>query len=396
MHESLRSLLLRLALTHEIKVQVVRYSDRKYLMPRYVDPITGKLKSRSSGTLNRREAERAANKWETQLAQGILRKPTRISWSEFRERYETEKLNGLSHAMATASASAFNHIESIINPQNLIVLDADTLSRFQAGLRATKMEESSIATHLRHLRAALSWAATMKFIPTVPEIAMPKRAKGRKFMRGRPVTDEEFERLILAVGDVRSDDIEIWRLYLRGLWLSGLRLTESVILSWDVESPFSIDLGGRRPRFRIEAGADKGNQDRFLPMTPDFAELILSTPRKDRDGKVFKLFSTRGELLTANTVGEIVSRIGKAAGIVVNKKKNKYASAHDLRRSFGTRWATRVMPVTLQLLMRHRSIETTMKYYVDQDADLVADGLWELHAKTESKGKSSMEGTTPA
>ncbi len=47
----------------------------------------------------------------------------------------------------------------------------------------------------------------------------------------------------------------------------------------------------------------------------------------------------------------------------------KYASAHDLRRSFGTRWASRVKPTTLQLLMRHESIETTLKYYVAQDTD---------------------------
>src|SRR3954471_772624 len=43
------------------------------------------------------------------------------------------------------------------------------------------------------------------------------------------------------------------------------------------------------------------------------------------------------------------------------------------------RWASRLKPATLQLLMRHRSIETTMKYYVDQDADEVADELWATH-----------------
>jgi integrase len=56
--------------------------------------------------------------------------------------------------------------------------------------------------------------------------------------------------------------------------------------------------------------------------------------------------------------------------------EGKFASAHDLRRSFGTRWAPRLKPATLQLLMRHKSIETTMKYYVCQDSDDVADELW--------------------
>ena len=54
----------------------------------------------------------------------------------------------------------------------------------------------------------------------------------------------------------------------------------------------------------------------------------------------------------------------------------KFATAHDLRRSFGTQWAKRVMPAVLKRLMRHAEIGTTMKYYVTIDADDVADEFW--------------------
>ena len=54
----------------------------------------------------------------------------------------------------------------------------------------------------------------------------------------------------------------------------------------------------------------------------------------------------------------------------------QYATAHDLRRAFGTRWSKRVMPATLQKLMRHASIETTMRYYVEHNADDVSADLW--------------------
>lgn len=80
--------------------------------------------------------------------------------------------------------------------------------------------------------------------------------------------------------------------------------------------------------------------------------------------------------MTDKRVGRIVSRIGQRAGVIVNKADGKFASTHDLRRSFGTRWAPRVKPATLQLLMRHQSIDTTLKYYVSQDADDVVDELW--------------------
>jgi len=76
--------------------------------------------------------------------------------------------------------------------------------------------------------------------------------------------------------------------------------------------------------------------------------------------------------------------IGKTAGIVVDWKAAKpnaedqeskpiFASAHDLRRSFGERWSSRIMP---KELMRHKSIDTTMRFYVAQNADKTVSILW--------------------
>jgi integrase len=62
---------------------------------------------------------------------------------------------------------------------------------------------------------------------------------------------------------------------------------------------------------------------------------------------------------------------------VVDASKGKFATAHDLRRSFGYRWSRRVMPAILKELMRHSSIETTMTYYVGQNARSTAAELWQ-------------------
>jgi len=128
-------------------------------------------------------------------------------------------------------------------------------------------------------------------------------------------------------------------------------------------------------------------------MTEDFYNLIMETPEAERVGKVFKLdgMLTRTPI-TPPRVSLIVSAIGKKAGVVVatvEKRRRdratgklttttvkKFASAHDLRRSFGTRWAKRVMPAVLRRLMRHSDVATTMKYYVTIDADAVADAVW--------------------
>jgi hypothetical protein len=80
-------------------------------------------------------------------------------------------------------------------------------------------------------------------LPAVPKMVIP-RAGGA---RARAVSGEEFDRMITAVPKVRPDDSPAWVCYLTGLWLSGLRLEESLALSWDEDAPFAIDLTGRRP-----------------------------------------------------------------------------------------------------------------------------------------------------
>ena len=74
----------------EIKVTVVEYADRKSLLMTYRDPNTGRLKTKSAKTTDRRAAEKAAAIWENQLRSGTYAAPDRTAWSTFRERYEAE------------------------------------------------------------------------------------------------------------------------------------------------------------------------------------------------------------------------------------------------------------------------------------------------------------------
>jgi integrase len=221
---------------------------------------------------------------------------------------------------------------------------------------------------------------------------MPKRAKGGKAMRGRPITLEEFERMISAVpAVVENTAAASWRFYLRGLWTSGLRLSESLALRWD-DAPDAIvvDFSGRRPMLRIPAEAQKANRDQLLPITPDFAALLQSVPEAARRGRVFKVLAVDGAPMVASRriVGPIVSAIGKKAGVVVDERRKKgeavrkFASAHDLRRAFGLRWSGKVMPNVLRELMRHTDIGTTMKFYVGQNAETTADAIWAAECDT--------------
>ena len=136
---------------------------------------------------------------------------------------------------------------------------------------------------------------------------------------------------------------------------------------------------------RIPAELEKGKKDRLLPIAPEFAEFLLKTPEDQRAGRVFdpKAAKCRGEHLTPDRVSRIIAKIGRAANVIVDTTKNKAASAHDLRRSFGERWSSRVMPQVLMELMRHKSMETTLKYYVGRNALRTTRQLWEAYEQVQ-------------
>jgi integrase len=380
--------------SEEIRVTVIRYGDRANLVLAYTDPVSGKRQTKSAGTSKEKDAWKRAAEWEEELRAGPLCPPSKVTWQAFRERYEAEHLATLAPETRHKARYTLDRVERVLNPDRLCKLTAGALSTFQTKLRENGAKDTTIAAVMRHVKAALSWGVSVGMLAKVPKVVMPKRAKGKR-MKGGALVGEQFDRMLAAVPKVRPHDAPEWTRYLTGLWLSGLRLEESIALSWDQDAPFAVDLSGRRPRFRIRAEAQKSGQDELLPMTPDFAELVLRTPEAERRGRVFRLnHARRGTPLAAMAVGKLVTKIGKKAGVVVNPADGKTASAHDLRRTFGTRWAKRVMPAILRKLMRHASIETTMGYYVDLNVDDMADDLWANHPTTAgtNPGASNISG----
>ena len=120
----------------------------------------------------------------------------------------------------------------------------------------------------------------MKLIANTTEIEMPSRLAEKS--KGRPVTGEEFDRMIEAIAKVidKPEHVPEWQRLLRGLYLSGLRLGEALGLSWDDENAIRVDLTGKRPMLHIPSGCDKSGKARLLAITPDFAELLLATLRR--------------------------------------------------------------------------------------------------------------------
>jgi integrase len=341
------------------RVRVQTDNNRKGLVLSWVDPLSGRRRRRFLETTLRREAERAAAKLEAQLAaEGAV---DGISWEAFRLRFADEHLANKRETTAANYFHSLNRFEKDIgSPRSIREINSSVLSRWAAALRASGLREASVATHLRCVRSALSWGHKMGMVPSVPQVVMPEASRSR----GRPLSIWEVARLLRAVDaeppQLRARMVDL----VKGLWLSGLRLSEALALRCD-RGPVRLRLDLTPPV--IEFSAQKNKKVQSIPITPDFYRLCkrICTPTT---GFVFPLG------MVSSTVAKRISGYGVAAGIRVSP--TKHASAHDLRRTFGQRWSLRVHPIVLKTIMRHSSIETTLRYYIQADIDEIAASVW--------------------
>lgn len=372
----------------EINVYVVRRPNKKNLHLRYQCPITGERFERSSGETCEKEARKRAGKWEAELRAGGGGKLSFI-WEEFRTAYENATEVSLRIGTASKIAGMFNVVEELMKPDNIKRITPQWLTKFQRRLLDGGRAPATVESHFRHLKAAMNWAKEQGVIPFVPQFPRLKQARSAKVMKGRPIISEEFERMLSAVDvdfPIQSDwkparikrvqeQRDSIKFHLRGLWLSGLRLEESLTLTWDRWADgIRVDFAKDHVFLLIPAESEKGGKDRVYPTTSDFAEFLRAVPEEKRTGFVFNPIFHRGFSRRLNTVSDRIVRIGKTAKIKVDQKGDKavWASAHDLRRAFAVRWAMRVPSMVLKELMRHQSISTTEKYYVGQNAEQMA------------------------
>lgn len=348
-----------------IRVLVRHKPDREHLLLYHIDPDTGREVSKSSGTADKREAERAAAIWQAEI--NDRRGPDGTKWEWFRQRFESEHLATLPSKTRRSYATALNHFRRLVKVELISDVTAGTISVFQAALIREKRPNTSISNYLTHIRTALRWADRVGMCEA-PAIVLPKTGK-RKFMRGRPLTEQEYHAMLAKC------EAPDYRRFLEMLWLSGLRLGEGMLLSWD-SPPIYVLLDAKPyPQLVFYEEGHKARQDDVIPLVPDFAAWLSQTPPELRTGLVAPLTGIRHRQRAESTVSRTITETGKAAGITVNQH-GKFASAHDLRRSFGTRWAMKVKPMTLQKLMRHASIETTLRYYVGLSSEDAGADVW--------------------
>ncbi len=164
--------------------------------------------------------------------------------------------------------------------------------------------------------------------------------------------------------------------YLRPLIIvdlhTGLRKTELLSLKWE-----HIDM--ERNVLKVEEG--KGGYTRYVPINETVKIQLLKLSEKKKGDYVFH-----------DQYGHMIKDIKRSYGSALKRAGLEDVRFHDLRRTFGTICVFKnVPPKTLQKWMGHKSIETTMKYYVVSPEDFEQEAIKRLDGRMDTYRDTSKE-----
>jgi integrase len=196
---------------NRITVWVQQRKDRSLLALEWIDPDTGRRRSKSAGTADPKKAEQRRGDLEADRNSGRYQEASRLAWDRFRQLFQDEYLAGLRQRTREKYNTVLDVFEDVVNPDRLRSVTERTVSAFVRGLRERKRPQGkvglapmSIRNYLISLKTALSWAVGQKLLPSLPKfptVHVPKK-------KPQPVPAESFERLLAKAPD------DLWRAYL--------------------------------------------------------------------------------------------------------------------------------------------------------------------------------------
>ena len=313
------------------------------------------------------------------------------NWQGYRDYFFTHHMSGLSSSYNESMGPILDKLERFAKPRYISDITPSTIRRWFTDLRSQKLSDNTIVTYWRHVSAFLAIAVDDGILKKVPKVRLPK-IDSDDLAKGRPLNLEEFERMRAQAKLHRPGQQTEFEFLLDGLWHSGLRISEAYNITWG-PSDFYVDMNARHPEFVILKQKNKKRQR--LPMVPDFADLLNGVPVGKRRGPIFYIPKTRGDgQISFGQTKKVISLFGEKAlirtGVNPRTGNPQTASAHDLRRSFGTRMAKEVMPAVLKELMRHKDLKTTMKYYAHLSTENIAEALYRGGQKGGQPEKSTV------
>jgi integrase len=315
------------------------------------------------GAAGRNAAYKLREKRQAELISGTYQSNSKKTWQEFRQEYEAKIADGMLASTRRLVREALDQFERVVNPKRIGAVKTQTIDEYRAKRRGDRgkkkgdlISPATVNRELRHLRAILKKAFKWGYLPAMPDFQFEKEP--RKLPRY--ITPEHFAAVYHACGVATEPDgfpfppADWWRGLLITAYMTGWRINELLALRRD---DLDLEVGTAITRWQD----NKGQRDERVKLHPVVVEHLSRLP--GFDPAVFPWNEN------SRTLYVQFAAIQKAAGIKLpcrgNHKHTPFCHVygfHDLRRAFASMNAEKLTPDTLQLLMRHKSYQTTQRY----------------------------------
>lgn len=352
------------------------------------------------------------NEAKLALEDRINRRGSQVNWKDFKQRCERSYISELELRSQEKPRTMLKRFDAMLakrsmKPEKFECADLATEMVLQVKEMMQKdgLALASVRSNMATLWAIINWGIDAEMLPPIRRPRERKRKQDRtarsQKARGRSLTMEEIERMIDAIKrnpefkdgagkkkHVRRDDECPDRVIraIHAMRLIGLRLEDCHLFRWNPTEGFHypINLEGRMPRIVI-CGAQKSGDEEEIPLTNNAVNWLRSL---EQDSEfICRARGARGDHQTHNRLGRIIGNAGRSTGIVTKRTGGKgggpkFASAHDLRRTFVNDVLPDLTIAEAQILTRHRDKNTLLTYYADAKVPALAAKLQGLPTKT--------------
>jgi len=330
----------------------------------YRDP-SGKQRQRSAATLA--EARLLKAELTADVKRGSYREQSRLTLAEYVDEWIRTYAGRTTRGLRPQTLAEYRrmlelHILPVLGRRLLTEIEPRHVRGLAADLGAAGKRPQTVRNILAPLRALFATAVEDGVVRSSPCVALRLKAGTTPERHARALTQEELERLLNEVPDQ-------WRLLIRFLAQTGLRIGELVALRWD-----DIDLGARRVavRRRLYRGRIDAPKSRFgirdVPITERMSKDLWShrsSSRFPRDEDLVFPSEVGTPLNPTNLLSRVVKPAARRAGV-------PWANLHTLRHTcasmlFRGGWNAK----QVQMVLGHHSPAFTLATYVH----LISDDL---------------------
>ncbi len=304
----------------------LKASDKNGYVLKFYCPIRQQRIRRNCGTRNRREARSILRECRERLLNGryvesdgaiteqqektrvkvraVLAQPEKASgksWQECYDQYRTHRETRVRGSSLMHILSRISIAERILEGQRqdmglpeggpvVEYMTLDSLEYLQDRLlagdesRFDSRAPTTVNTMIGAVMAFVRYCHTHGWVGKVPKL--PKLTVDDA-MKGRPITEEEFNAMLHAVPTVVGKrPAPSWRCTLQILWESAFRVGDVMDFAWDDDrriQPVWPTRKDQRPTLMIPP-SQKNRKTQEIPMLPGLRDLLEQIPKRDRHG----------------------------------------------------------------------------------------------------------------